>query len=160
MAAPARDYTPSKEAKDLYEKHAVQSWTDQQASSDAFDNNLLTFSSAALGLSLAFIKDIVPSGAVEWLGTLYASWIGFALCIVVTILSFQVAVQAQKAHQEKLRRYYLEGQEDVLRSKSVWEKAIPWLALSGAICFFMAIALTLTFAIHNMNFHKGVKHGG
>ena len=48
------------EGKELYAKHIAQTWSDQQASSDSFDNNLLTFSSAALGLSLAFIKDVVP----------------------------------------------------------------------------------------------------
>ena len=85
-------YVPSQDAKDLHAKHIAQAWSDQQASTDAFDNNLLTFSSAALGLSIAFIKDIVPLENAEWLKTLYFSWAAFAGCISITIASFQIAV--------------------------------------------------------------------
>jgi hypothetical protein len=49
----------------LYDEHRKQTWQDIQSSTDNFDKNLLTVSSAALGFSLAFIKDFthLPTAA-------------------------------------------------------------------------------------------------
>jgi hypothetical protein len=68
---PITQYVPTDEARKLHASHTAQAWADQQASSDSFDNNLLAFSSGALGLSVAFVKDIVPLETAEWLRTLY-----------------------------------------------------------------------------------------
>jgi hypothetical protein len=145
---PVTVWTPHRE---LYEKHATQAWTDQQASSDSFDNNLLTFSSSALGLSLAFIKDIVPLKDAHWLIWLYSSWIFFAACIVTTIASFQFGIQAQKVHLDHLYKYYLEGKKEYFQKKSCWSKAITWCAIIGSIMFFAGLVATITFACKNIS---------
>ena len=64
--------------QELYDKHAGQAWTDQQASSDEFDKSLLTFSSGALALSLSFIKDIVLLEKAGFLCWLFVSWVSFS----------------------------------------------------------------------------------
>jgi len=46
----------------LCDEHRRQIWQDIQSSADNFDKYILTLSSGALGLSLSFIKDIVPLG--------------------------------------------------------------------------------------------------
>jgi uncharacterized membrane protein len=150
-------YVPSQEAKDLHAKHLAQAWTDQQASTDAFDNNLLTFSSAALGLSIAFIKDIVPLEGAEWLKTLYFSWGAFAACILVTISSFQIAAQAQVAHQKTLADYYLRGDNNAMNRKSRWFKALPYCAGVGSLLLLLGIVSTLVFASKNVSHYKESK---
>jgi len=45
---------------ELYKAHLQQAWGSIDSSTDSFDQALLAVSSGALGLSLAFIKDIVP----------------------------------------------------------------------------------------------------
>ena len=150
-------YVPSQEAKDLHAKHLAQAWTDQQASTDAFDNNLLTFSSAALGLSIAFIKDIVPLEGAEWLKTLYFSWGAFAGCILVTIASFQIAAQAQFAHQKTLADYYLRGDNNAINRKSGWSKALPYCAGVGSLLLLLGIVSTLVFASKNVSHYKESK---
>ena len=150
-------YVPSPEAKELHAKHIAQAWMDQQASTDAFDNNLLTFSSAALGLSIAFIKDIVPLESAEWLKTLYFSWAAFAGCILVTIASFQVAVQAQLAQQKTLSDYYLLGDHSAIERKSRWSRALPICAGIGSVFLLLGIVLTLVFASLNVSHYKESK---
>jgi len=147
-------FIPTDAARTTYSQQVAQAWTDQQASSDSFDNNLLTFSSAALGLSLAFIKDIVPLEHAEWLKTLYLSWGAFAGCIVVTIASFRVSVQAQRAHEGFLAEYYLRGREEYFNKRSRWSDALPWCALVGSTLFVAGIILTLAFASQNVSHLK------
>lgn len=159
MCTPAASSTPtaSNQAQDLYLKHVTQAWTDQQASSDSFDNNLLTFSSAALGLSIAFIKDIVPLEQAEWLKFLYGSWIAFAVCIVVTVFSFQIAAQAQRAHTIALADYYLKSDASALTRSSAWSKLLPVCSLLGSLCLLVGIGCTLLFASKNVTHFKEMK---
>jgi hypothetical protein len=88
----------------LHDALAAQARTDQQASSDSFDNQLLTFSSALLGLSLAFIKDIVPLNIAVWMPCLYSSWVVLAICILSTIASFRGSEEASRLPVPLLHR--------------------------------------------------------
>lgn len=154
---PIPPHQPSDYAKELYAKHAAQAWIDQQASSDAFDNNLLVYSSAALGISIAFIKDIVPLEHAEWLRTLYLSWFSFAGCMIVTIASFQFSVQAQRAHTGFLSDYYLKGDDTAITRQSWWSRLIPVCAGVGSALFLMGIISTLLFASLNVTHFKEAK---
>ena len=60
---------------ELYNEHRRQAWQDIQMSTDQFDRSLLTLSSGALVLSLAFIKDAVPLKDAVGIYWLYSSWI-------------------------------------------------------------------------------------
>src|SRR5579885_1478933 len=66
------DKTRAEELFDDFKKKALD---DEKSGTESFDKNLLTFSSGALGLSLAFIKDIVPLSMAHWIACLFVSWI-------------------------------------------------------------------------------------
>jgi hypothetical protein len=134
---------------DLYLEHARQAWADQQASSDEFDKSLLTFASGTLGLSLAFIKDIVPLKEAVALRMLFGSWVAFTLCIVVTIFSFPLSRQAQKRHVEYLYEYYINGtgKKD---KESIWTKAVHVCAVLGGLFFLAGLVATVIFAWKNI----------
>jgi hypothetical protein len=158
VTSPSREpYVPSAQAEDFHAKHLAQAWADQQASTDAFDNNLLTFSSAALGLSVAFIKDVIPLESAEWLKTLYFSWAAFGGCIVITIASFQISAQAQRVHSTALTDYYLKGDETAIGRRSGWSRALPWCSVIGSLLLFLGIASTLFFASKNVSHYKEMK---
>ena len=159
MAAPddSSGDDSQKRAIALHATHLTQAWADQQASSDSFDNNLLTFSSGALGLSIAFIKDIVPLEHAEWLSTLYFSWSMFAGCIIVTVASFQIAARAAMAHAKFLDEYYLFGDENALRRKSIWVRLLPWCAGVGSLFLLLGIFSTIFFASKNITHYKESK---
>lgn len=135
--------------QDLYAKHAEQAWKDLQASSDDFDRNLLTFSSAALGLSLSFVKDFVPLKSAVYKPCLYGSWIAFASCILVTIFSFPISLQAQKAHVKHLQKYYLDNDPAYLDKPSLWSRGVTACSVLGGIFFLAGLAGTVIFAIEN-----------
>src|SRR4051812_40324343 len=103
--------TPEQLERDLqcFNDHKRQVWSDMQAGSDEFDRGLLTLSSGALALSLAFIKDVVPFAKSVHIPLLFISWISFALCIIVTLASFRFSVIAQERHLEYARRVYIDG---------------------------------------------------
>jgi hypothetical protein len=138
-------------AYDLYIEHQKQAWADCQSGSDEFDKSILTYSSAGLGLSVAFIKDIVPIANVIGLPLLYTSWRAFGVAILTTVFSFQLSVKTQQKHLEHLRKYYLERRPEYLDPPNwaaSWVGYLKWV--SGA-CFVIAIAGTIGFAIWNLN---------
>jgi len=137
-------------AYELYVEHQKQTWTDCQSASDEFDKSVLTYSSAGLGVSLAFIKDIVPLAQAVVLPLLYGSWIAFGVAILVTIGSYWLSIHAQRTHLEHLRKYYLDRQPEYLNAKNPaasWVGAFRWIS---GICFLLAIAGTIVFSILNV----------
>ena len=73
QSAPQGEADLKDRSYDLYIEHQKQAWSDCQSGSDEFDKSILTYSSAGLGTSLVFIKDIVPLAHTIYLNLLYAS---------------------------------------------------------------------------------------
>ena len=71
----------------------------QLSNSENADRAILSVSTAALGFSLAFLKDIVPLQEAVFPNLPYLSWALFTLSIVLTLLSF---FSSQKAIDEQL----------------------------------------------------------
>ncbi|MGB9103724.1 MAG: hypothetical protein WCC59_03105 [Terriglobales bacterium] len=59
-------------AERLYDEYRRKVFDDIKSGSENFDRSLLTLSSGALGLSLAFIKDIVRLEKAVWMPLLFA----------------------------------------------------------------------------------------
>jgi hypothetical protein len=135
---------------ELYQEHRKQAWQDIQTSTDQFDRSLLTLSSGALVLSLAFIKDLVPLKDAVGVYWLYCSWVSLAVCIVVTLGSFLVSVQAQKAHLVYYYKYYIEKDEKYLHRQSCWSRTLGWCSFGGALLFSTGLLCTMIFAYENI----------
>jgi len=137
-------------------------WEDIQSSTDSFDQSLLTLSSGALGLSLAFIKDIVPLKDAVWIALLFTSWIAFALCIVSTVASFLLSVKANKQQLGYIDEYYIH-RNDLALDKHKSSRYVKWLERCtwvGIILFVAGLFCTIIFACENvarlrMNENKG-----
>lgn len=63
-------------------------------SSSQFDKQLLFVASGALGLSLAFIKDIVVLSKATNKELLILSWISFGLVILINVISHYTSLKA------------------------------------------------------------------
>lgn len=63
-------------------------------SSTQFDKQLLFVASGALGLSLAFIKDIVVLSKATNKELLLLSWISFGLVILINVISHYTSLKA------------------------------------------------------------------
>jgi hypothetical protein len=135
----------------LFLEHQKQAWIDIQSSSDEYDKSILTLSSGGLGLSLAFIKDIVPLKEAIALSLLYCSWGAFTLSILLTVFSFRLSVLAHENHIDNLRQYYLENKKECY-DKGRWAarvlEILAWLA--GGL-FVVAVIMTILFACRNVD---------
>jgi len=134
----------------LYSEHRKQAWEDIQSSTDSFDQALITMSSGVLGLSLAFIKDIVQLNKAVWLYLLYTSWVSFVLCVVVTVISFRIGVAAQNKNLEYLAKYYLERRGEFFNKQSGYSKALTWLTWLAGALFVVGLGATVIFCIKNL----------
>jgi hypothetical protein len=146
----ARVESPRDTSLELYHEHRKQAWQDIQTSTDQFDRSLLTLSSGALALSLAFIKDLVPLKSAVGIWWLYSSWISFVLCMIVTLFSFPLSVKALKINLDYVRKYYIEKKEEYFDKQSPWSKAVSWCSILGGTFFLLGIICTMVFVYENI----------
>lgn len=146
------DETRSAEQRrwELYSDHRKQAWDDIQSSTDSFDRSLLTLSGGALGASLAFIKDIVPLKEAVFLRFLYASWVSFGACILLTVFSFRLSIKAQEKHLEYLPKYYEEGCREYAKKKSGYSKTLTVFTWLASALFLVGLVGTVLFCIENI----------
>jgi hypothetical protein len=71
-------------------------------SSSQFDKQILCIASGALGISLAFIKDIVKLDIATDKNLLLLSWISFGAVILICILSHYTSLKAINCRIENL----------------------------------------------------------
>lgn len=143
---------PSNRAEQLHDEHRRKVWEDLKSGTENFDKYLLTFSSGALGLSLAFIKDVVPIGQIVWIPSLFASWVAFLLCILVTLISFRISILAIEAMVPHLNEFYLNNKTEAFdKHRESWlTKAVEWCAWAGIILFVCGIFFTMMFVYANI----------
>ncbi len=135
---------------ETYDEYRKQAWQDIQSSADSFDRSMLTTSSAALGVSLVFIKDVVPLKVAVHLPLLYISWAAFALCIVVTVLSFRMSLKAHLARLDDLWLFYIKGDETALNRQTLALSLLSICHITAMVTFLVGIAFTLLFVINNL----------
>lgn len=144
-------------AEQLHDEYRRKNWDDTKSGSENFDKYLLTFSSGALGLSLTFIKEVVPLEKAVWIPSLIASWIAFVLCILVTLISFRISLRAFEKMVPYLNQFYLDGKVEAFNKhlEDVWTKAVDWCANLGIFFFVLGLVFTMMFVGTNI---RRVKH--
>ena len=71
-------------------------------SSSQFDKQVLFIASGALGISLAFVKDIVKLDKSVYKSTLLMSWIFFGIVILISIISHYTSLKAMNSKIENI----------------------------------------------------------
>jgi hypothetical protein len=141
---------------ELFNEHKRQVWADMQSGSDNYDQSLLTLSSGALALSLAFIKDVVPLKDAHNVWMLFASWFAFAACILSVIASYKLSVKVQESAIEEARKAYFgddanDSGSDVEQKKYERRKhALDFCNNFSGGSFIIGFLLTILFAIINV----------
>ena len=136
----------------------------QLSNSENADRAILSVSTAALGFSLAFLKDIVPLSEACFPSLPYLSWGLFSLAIMVTLGSF---FTSQKAIDEQLELAQLMGgdkllqidfssiQNDEANSAKLLEKGVDILKAEDKVAlaeklYFKKIAKQLGFSAEDI----------
>ena len=142
------DDMPKRE--EIYAETRRDLLTRQLSNSERFDGAVLTLSSGALGLSLAFIKDIVPLCKAQWRPLLIASWVLLVLAIFSTMVSFLASQKGIKTQLRYARKYYLEKRDEFLTKQNRWAKATECFNCAAGALFVFAAVLTVAFVIKNV----------
>lgn len=146
-------------AEELHDEYRRKVWEDTKSGTENFDKYMLTFSSGALGLSLAFIKDVVPAAKIIWIAALVISWVMFVLCILTTLISFRISIRALEKTVPFLDAFYLNGDADAFNKhmESNWTKAVDWCANLAIGFFVLGLTFTMMFVAANV---REAKHMG
>ena len=121
----------------------------QLSNSINYDNAILTLSSASLGLSLTFIKNIVPIEQIDFRYLLFFSWGLFGLAIIVTIASFWASQKAIKVQLEYAFKAYMENKDEYLKKENTWAIRTSQLNFLSGVIFMFAVVITICFVVIN-----------
>ena len=138
------------------------------SNSQMLDKAILSLSSAGLGVSLAFIKNVVPLDKATNLYLLYSSWGTFVGAIASTLVSFlasecglekqanQVNDELEDMDDEQViilpegvdDNEYEEDYEETDLSDKPFQIS-KWLTRFSLLCYIAAIVLTVLFVAFN-----------
>jgi hypothetical protein len=125
----------------------------QLSNAENFDKAILSLSTAGLGFSLAFIKDILPLSNAAHILLLHVSSYLFAAAIVSTVLSFILSQSGIDKQLEFADKYYVDREEEYLTKKNWQATATTYLNNIAGVVFIGAICLTIAFV--SLNVRRG-----
>lgn len=134
----------------LFAEFKAELYKRELSNSENFDKAVLTYSTAGLGFSLAFLKDFLPIAKAQCGWLLYTSWALFVLSIVLTIFSFfasQCGITKQLSLSE---RYYLKKEESALTERNWFPEITDWLNNLSGVAFIAALIATTVFISINL----------
>lgn len=143
-------FTPSDDGKRTYSETRKDLLTRLLSNSEAYDKAILSLSSALLGVSLAFIKDIVHLGQACHKELLYFSWYLFAAAIIITLISFIMSNLGIKKQLKYAEKYYLEGESEYLKKLNIYARLTEVVNILSGGCFVGAVILTVLFVTRNI----------
>jgi heme exporter protein D len=121
-----------------YRTHLVLA---EQKAQEDYDKCVLTLSGGALGISFAFIKDIVGTSSLAHPWALAIAWLAWALSILCVLLSYFASQQAlRKAIQQVDRKEIRQA-----RPGGAFDRVTAGLNVAGGVLFFAGVVSMLCF---------------
>jgi hypothetical protein len=112
---------------------------------------VLSVAGAGLGLSIAFIKDVVPFGDALFLPLLYVSWWLFAIAMVSVLFSFLTGQRAFDRQLYLADEYYIGRNPSAFDAPNQYAAATRLLNLASCLTLVFAIVLTVLFVSLNLS---------
>ena len=134
----------------MFTEYRTHIWALRQSNIEHLDNLILTLSSAILGLSLTFIKDIVSLERAAWLGILVASWALLSCTIISTLLSYWAAHKENDDQVAIAEKYYIYRIEKAFEETSRWRRMTEYCNHASSWCFGVAVVLLIFFVSVNL----------
>ncbi|HXF81418.1 MAG TPA: hypothetical protein VNN19_01500 [bacterium] len=113
--------------------------------SQAYDKTVLTLAAGALGISFAFIKDIVPSPKPETMRLLLWGWSAFGFSLLATLISLltsQFALRTAMVQYDQKRTSERPGRW--------WSILTSGLSIASGLAFVIGVILLVFFATGNL----------
>lgn len=139
------DYDDSETLYELYVKEEEDLSKRDLSNVENLDKAILSLSSAGLGLSLVFIKNVVELSKANHVWVLYGSWLMFVLAITSTLLSYLFGQRALNKQREFNEKYYLERDEDAGQKISLASWVTHVLSYVSVLTYIAAVSCTALF---------------
>lgn len=114
-----------------------------------YSRQLLSLSSAALGLSAAFYKNLSSPGTATWFPMLYTAWMLFIATIVSTLIAIQLSIKAHKDYRSELREW-IANPSYVVASGSHIDELMPKLVWFSTVAFLVGVMSIFMFTAYNI----------
>ena len=115
-----------------------------------FDRSIITLAAGSFGLSLTFIRQIVPPEQIipETMFMLKWAWAGFGISLLSTLISFLVSHEAYTRQIDILELEFFEKKTKVKNNLSIFTNYLNWLSIGAFIigAFYLA-----SFSISNLS---------
>ena len=143
-----QDVSDSDDSEKLYEvylKEEEELSKRDLSNVENLDKAILSLSSAGLGLSLVFIKNVIELAKANHVWILHASWLMFVLAITSTLLSYLFGQRALDRQREFNEKYFLEGDEDAGQQISFASRMTRFLSYVSVFTYIAAVSGTALF---------------
>ena len=144
------------ERKKIYESTRTDLFSRQMSNSGRYDDAILKLSAGILGVSLAFIKDVIPLWKASHIVALELSWIFFSLSIITTLSSFMVSQSGIKKQLDYAEKYYLKYLDEYLTKKNWQAIATDYINMASGFLFVLGVVATVYFVTTNLNGGKNM----
>ena len=118
----------------------------EQKAEDDFDKTVLTLSGGALGITFAFIKDIIGNKPVVRSELIFYAWLAWGISISAVLLSFYFSSLALR----KAIRQVDHGKIYKKRPGGWYDTATAILNAMGGLSFLTGVMLAAMFAHLNL----------
>lgn len=125
----------------------------EREGSRLFDKAILTLAAGAFGLSLTFIRQIVPNIISGTMFMLICAWVGFCISLLSTLISFLTSQFACSKQREILEAEYFDNhsgynKKAIFKNKTaIWTKRLNILSI---FTFIFGVIFLAIFSIINL----------
>lgn len=121
--------------------------------SHLFDKSILYLNAGAFGLSLTFIKQIIPDPKNYTLIILIIAWVFFCFSLLSTLISFLTSQNACEKQIEILDYKYSNNHNNRNEVNSLRNNAALWtkfLNIISIVAFILGIIFLVLFTVNNL----------
>ena len=118
----------------------------KQQSQESYDKTVLSLSAGALGVSFAFVKDIVGSWPAQKPSWLFIAWVCWGLSVTAVLFSF---LCSQKALRKAIKQVD-NGEIDRIKLGGVLNQVTIILNSTAGIAFLLGVISMIIFISYNM----------
>jgi hypothetical protein len=127
--------------------------TMEQKTQEEYDKTIITLSGGALGVSFAFLKDVLGAGTINLPSMLMASWICWGLSVTSVIISYYLSQLALRAIIKLVDQCLVSCNFDPLYNSKPggeYSTATSILNIVGGILFFAGVISIAIFVYYNL----------
>lgn len=142
----------------MFTEYRDHLWTLRQSNIEHSDNLILTLSSAILGLSISFVKDIVPLARAAHLWCLVTSWSLLVAAIMSTLVSYWSGRRNMDLQIHFAEQYYLHERKEYFNKANCWKKITGWCNMVSGWTFSAGVVLLVYFVSLNLFNERGYQN--